>query len=541
MTSKINNNECKTFLDLTNSEDYKKYLDLTNSKEYIELYNYYQKATFMDVLGVSRQENPHSSFWRWLLDNSSNHEMGDFPLRKFIEMVCFAYVKLYGSISEKDATWFQDEKNLFNKENKENKEVLARIKEKNYKIKMVKIDCEITLDNQRRADIFAEVILEIEEKTYKLYIVIENKVSSSEHDSQTQKYAADMYKKYKKNDQENPLFMFCYLSPKTNKELETFPDDKANGQLNNHCLSKEFVCINYQYLVDWVLEPSLFQVKDTYAKYLLKDYLRCLGKAILENDIDNKNAINNRNFLVMAVGKDEKSLVKALWRTHQEILTKKFHEIANADKEKTYPDKEFYCSIVSTLLISWQFREEDEKDKRTVALLNKVKKSIDASTKKNFFIYEDEQFGSNQRGEHSIGFLAHKLIKKYLQKPGHNVPDALRKLKDTGIKNNSWLKEIIIRKDKVEKLVSDPTYNSGNDKSFETNSKEAFINNYYNLPVEGNGKKIINEDEDEDYYAIEAYDENGEKIKVYTARFFGGSDIEKITKAFGIDTVTKIQ
>ena len=120
------NNECKTFLDLNDSKEYKQYLDLTNSKEYIELYNYYQKATFMDVLGVSRQENPHSSFWGWLLSDSSNHEMGDFPLRKFIETVCFAYVKLYSSKGLENDPWFCNKKeddlngrkyNLFNKKN----------------------------------------------------------------------------------------------------------------------------------------------------------------------------------------------------------------------------------------------------------------------------------------------------------------------------------------------------------------------------------------------------------------------------------------
>jgi len=533
----LQTNECNDgnkFLDLTNSEDYKKYLDLTNSKEYIELYNYYQKATFMDVLGVSRQENPHSSFWRWLLNNSSNHEMGDFPLRKFIETVCFTYVKLYASISEKDGTWFQNENNLFNKGNKK---VLAHIKRKNYTIKMVNIDREMTLNKQRRADIVAEVILKIENKEYNLYILIENKVGSSEHDSQTPKYADDMYNKYINEEQKNKLFMFCYLSSKTNEELKKFQQDE-NGQLKKLCESKEFVCINYQYLVDGVLEPSILQVKDANARYLLKDYLRCLGKAILEINPDNKNATNNGNYLVMAVSQKEKTLANNLWKTHKDILTKKLEEIADPNGPKTRPEIEFYCSIVSTLLMSSLFKEENKESEN---LFISVKEAINDSNKKFIFSYKGEKYQSNQRGEHTLGFLAHLLIKEYLQEPAHNLPDAINKLKDAGIKNNSWLKEIIIRKDTVEKLVINPTYYSGNDKSFETNSKEAFIYNFYNLPVEGNGRKIKNKDEDEDYYAIKAYDENGNKIDVFTARFFGGSDIEKITKAFRIDTVKKLK
>ena len=91
----------------------------------------------------------------------------------------------------------------------------------------------------------------------------------------------------------------------------------------------------------------------------------------------------------------------------------------------------------------------------------------------------------------------------------------------------------------MEKLGSCSAYNSKSDNSTETNSQESFDYNFYNYRMDKSGKKITNKDEN--YYAIEAYDENGNKIKVYTARFFGGSDIEKMIKAFGIDTVKKIQ
>lgn len=526
------NNECKTFLDLNDSKEYKQYLDLTNSKEYIELYNYYQKATFMDVLGVSRQENPHSSFWGWLLSDSSNHEMGDFPLRKFIETVCFAYVKLYDSIPEKDVAWFKNKKNLFNKGNKK---VLSHIKKKNYTIKMVNIYREMTLNKQRRADIVAEVILKIENKEYNLYILIENKVGSSEHDSQTPKYANDMYNKYINEDQQNKLFMFCYLSSKTNEELKEFQQDE-NGQLKKLCESKEFVCINYQYLVDGVLEPSILQVKDANAKYLLKDYLRCLGKAILDINPDNKNATNNGNYLVMAVSQKEKTLVNNLWKTHKDILTKKLEEIADPNGPKTRPEIEFYCSIVSTLLMSSLFKEEN---KASENLFISVKEAINDSNKKFIFSYKGEKYQSNQRGEHTLGFLAHLLIKEYLQEPAHNLPDAINKLKDAGIRNSSWLHEIIIQEDKVNSLRSDPGFDHKTDKSFETNSKDSFGHYFYNYPLDKNGRKMVNDDKD--YYKIDAYDENGKKIKVYTSRFFGGSDIDKLIKAFEIDTVTKIQ
>ena len=81
--------------EIEKAEDYKKYLDFINCEEYVKLYEYYQKSTFMDVLGVARQENPHSSFWRGLIDDKKNQGLGKVPLRKLIETVCFAYRKLY--------------------------------------------------------------------------------------------------------------------------------------------------------------------------------------------------------------------------------------------------------------------------------------------------------------------------------------------------------------------------------------------------------------------------------------------------------------
>ena len=77
-------------------------------------------------------------------------------------------------------------------------------------------------------------------------------------------------------------------------------------------------------------------MKDTYARYLLEDYLRCLGKAILDNNIEDKNAGSGK-YLVMAVSKNEKTLVNNLWKKHKVILAKKLEEIADPNTTKTGP------------------------------------------------------------------------------------------------------------------------------------------------------------------------------------------------------------
>ena len=68
-----------------NKLEYERYLEFIRDKEYLELYNYYSRETFMDILGVARQENPHSSFLRWILDIYGGHGYGSLPMRKFME------------------------------------------------------------------------------------------------------------------------------------------------------------------------------------------------------------------------------------------------------------------------------------------------------------------------------------------------------------------------------------------------------------------------------------------------------------------------
>ena len=42
-------------IEFENAEGYKNYLDFINCEEYAKLYEYYQRSTFMDVLGVARK------------------------------------------------------------------------------------------------------------------------------------------------------------------------------------------------------------------------------------------------------------------------------------------------------------------------------------------------------------------------------------------------------------------------------------------------------------------------------------------------------
>ena len=78
--------------------DYNSYMNLLHDDDYIELYDYYSKETMMGILGVARQENPHSSFLRWLLDMNGEHGYGSIPMRKFLSMICLMNDVVYDKV-----------------------------------------------------------------------------------------------------------------------------------------------------------------------------------------------------------------------------------------------------------------------------------------------------------------------------------------------------------------------------------------------------------------------------------------------------------
>lgn len=56
-------------------------LAVNNSNEYQALKEYYGKSTLFSCLGIERNENRHSAFIAWLLDNKSEHGLGTLPLK----------------------------------------------------------------------------------------------------------------------------------------------------------------------------------------------------------------------------------------------------------------------------------------------------------------------------------------------------------------------------------------------------------------------------------------------------------------------------
>lgn len=274
----------------TNLDIRKAIVQLFNSKEYHELKLYYDFKGIFDILGIMRNENVHSNFLAWILNPDQKHGLSNYPMRKFLEMIV---------ISLFDCQYEKGQSNLFPEY------LIDYIITGNYDIVDVKVEREKVVDNNKRIDIFIDLSLQIdgvESEITDIKIILENKVYSREHSEQTVQY----YEWATKNFKENSELIFLYLSPISNSELHDLTEQQ--------CQCKEYIQINYQYIVDYILEPCKMQQLPSEASSLIDNYLRCLSYPSID-----ENSIKNGG-LIMAVNERERKLLLDFWEGNKPLL-----------------------------------------------------------------------------------------------------------------------------------------------------------------------------------------------------------------------------
>lgn len=131
-----------------------------NDPDFQKLENFYYSKSFSEILGVSRREISHSGFLTWLLNNTESHNLGEFPIKKFLDIVLkFSNDKLKNKYSE-----------LYNS-----------FVIEDYIIERAFIKPEYEIKNVGRLDIYIELTLKIADRLYNVKLIIENKVESKEN------------------------------------------------------------------------------------------------------------------------------------------------------------------------------------------------------------------------------------------------------------------------------------------------------------------------------------------------------------------------
>lgn len=268
----------------------KEIIEISNSPEYNEIYQYYNTPGLFNYIGMTRKEEIHSNFLAWLLDAKKEHNLQDYTIRKFLELL----IIVLG-----ECRYVDNDKNLNNlfPEDVRNYIIIG-----DYKVIDSKVLREELAEGDK-IDIFVELLIEVEtndeHKKIKINIIIENKVKSKENDNQTEKY----YNWAKNEFNNGEKLIFVYLTPHTNKELF-----KLDTQL---CKNKNYIQINYQHIVDYLLEPCKKQQMSEESRYLIDSYLRCLTFPSVENE---------NNDIIMAISKSEKDRLMNFWSNNKELF-----------------------------------------------------------------------------------------------------------------------------------------------------------------------------------------------------------------------------
>ncbi len=285
-------------------------------KSVSQIKRYYERPSYMGLLNVGRKELPHSSFIKWLFSSSTfNQNSADSPIMHLLD-IAVQRANQQDKIGDDNAISISLSDSIY-----------GRL----FSISSTSCSLEEVID-KRRCDII--IRCKIKDSERDLNICIENKVLSSEHTSQTEAYAKSYSSK-----KENADWLFLFLTPISSAEL----DDYFSLSEKERCTSEKFIQINYQDLLDYVLEPLINSVdKNSQAYFILDDYINTLRYPVTEE--------NDKKRTIMAIGEKETKLLNDFWEGNHELIELALEAMSynkNLDEDVRNKAKVAYDSMTS--------------------------------------------------------------------------------------------------------------------------------------------------------------------------------------------------
>ena len=267
-----------------------------NDTDFQKLESFYYSKSFSEILGVSRREISHSKFLAWLLGNLESHNLGEFPIKKFLDILLkFSSSNLKSKYSE-----------LYNS-----------FVTEDYLIEKVSIKPEHSIQKVGRIDIYIELKLLISNKTKNINIVIENKVESKENNDQTNNY----FRHFNRLETEDNIVIYVYLTPISTLDLLNLIEPECN--------CKDFIQINYQSIVDYLIEPALNQNISARTQNILTEYLKSLSQPSIVDETD-----ETKKELIMALGNEERKLLSSFWEKNQKLIMAALYAISSDPEQE---------------------------------------------------------------------------------------------------------------------------------------------------------------------------------------------------------------
>jgi hypothetical protein len=307
-----------------------------NDPDFQKLENFYYSKSFSEILGVSRREISHSGFLAWLLGNLESHNLGEFPIKKFLDIILkFSNDKLKSKHSD-----------LFNS-----------FVTEDYLIERLFIKPEYSIKNIGRLDIYIELTLLIAGQTKNIKIIIENKVESRENNDQTNNY----FNYFNRTEKDSNIIIYVYLTPISTLELIELNEPECN--------CKEFIQINYQSIVDYLIEPALNQNISSRTQNILTEYLKSLSQPSIDEEAD-----GHKQELIMALGNEERKLLSSFWEKNQKLILASLYAISSdpaqekdtresikeaLDSLSSDRDRSTYCIKYNGVIFNRKFKKSD--------------------------------------------------------------------------------------------------------------------------------------------------------------------------------------
>ncbi len=307
---------------LTMQEIKDKILDFNLDESINELKKYYATPTTWEIIKQSRRETSHTQFLAWFFDNKDfNADSNAGPIKKLIVLL------LKWANRQKKA---QFDSELANSIYQQNFSIISYKVVPEYGI-IVKPEFGSNVGyGEGDIDIFFTVTANINGTPKTIHIVVENKINAPEtkkcfnasgeplkkpnkNNTVFTLYQTKAYYQYMTENFENDINLFVYLKP---------TDCRLDDIKEAECEEKRFIQINYQELLDYIIQPVCEQ-KDISIEnaYRLKDYIRALGKPSETDDekADDKQS-SNKKITIMAMEQEEKELLNKFFDNNEDLI-----------------------------------------------------------------------------------------------------------------------------------------------------------------------------------------------------------------------------
>lgn len=269
-----------------------------NISKNAELLDYIGRKNLFEMIGKTRNEGVHSRFIAELLS-------GVFFMGQSREstLIHFLDLLLYRSAKENKASEINahfKKRILTRSLSVENADSVCELSVKEYQ-KLYNVNNTINTDKNDRIDIYIryKLVTPIAGRDT-LEIFIENKVNSSEFDSQTLRY----FEECDNGGYKRPFQLFIYLTPQSLRDMENYYG--LDTKYKPTC--PHYIHICYQDILSYIIEPLMNDESlDDDKKAMLKEYVSCLELPAMP---DAESQAPGNELSIMAISSRERELVK---------------------------------------------------------------------------------------------------------------------------------------------------------------------------------------------------------------------------------------